>query len=148
MTQASGIKIRLYNPETDKGFVFSSFLDGLYYGNPYYREIDKASYYKNYSTVVEHLLTKQGSVPLIACLEDDEDVILGFAILEANKLNGEANSAFKGDLLHYVFVKKAWRGKGIASALVPKNVTVVSHLTKPGAAIARKKGLKFDPFTI
>lgn len=140
----SEIKLRAYNPETDKGFVFSTFLDGLYYGNDFFNSIDKQIYYKSYGEVLEALLAKTSVNVVMAVLNDDEDVILGYAILD-NEGIVEPNSTFK---LHYSFVKKMWRNKGIHRMLTRVPISTVTHVTKPGLAIARKRGWIFNPFAI
>jgi hypothetical protein len=72
----------------------------------------------------------------LAVLPDDFDILLGWA-------------CFEGDALHYVFVKQeiGARNQGIATSLVPRNVTTVTHLTKVGRRIWKKhKQVTFNPF--
>lgn len=116
--------------ETDRSFIFSTWLLGLYHGNDWFGEIDKDVYFKQYQQVIDALLKK--SEVRVACLPDEPDVVLGYV-------------AYTGNTLHWVFVKKAWRKLGIATALVPENVQVVSHLTKVGKSL-RKPTWSFNPF--
>ncbi len=129
----------LYNirdfKESDKAFVLSTFLKGLYYGDSWFSEIDKTSFMDNYKLVGESLLQK--CAVKIACLPDDEDVILGYSIL---------SSDFQAII--WVYVKEPWRKKGLGRSLVPKHPIAVTHLTKLGKALLKEKlnGTKFDPF--
>lgn len=71
----------------------------------------------------------------LAVLTDDTDVVLGWSVYE-------------GSILHFVFVKRDARKQGIGTELIPKNAEVITHLTKSGKAIWKKKHqyLKFNPF--
>lgn len=121
---------------TDLGFIFSSWLKGLYYGNDWFREIDQEAYFEKYHQIVEAILFKPTTTVTVACLVEDPDVLLGYAIYETL---GPVST------LHWVFVKPVWRKLGIAKSVVPKNVTIVTHLSKVGLNI-KPKEWKFNPF--
>lgn len=91
----------------------------------------------NYHQVVEKLITDPRNTVKVACLKDDPEIILGYAIY--NEFN-----------LHWVFVKKSWREIGIAKNLVPSNVETVTHLTKVGLSILIQKYPRadFNPFNL
>ena len=118
--------------ETDIPFIFSTWLKGLYHGNLYYKKIKQDVFYAKYHKVLESILPRY--TVRVACMEDEPDVILGYVV-------------YLGDVLHWAFVKKAWRKLGIANKLLA-DVTInkVSHLTKVGESIAKRKNLEFDPF--
>ena len=116
----------------DKSFIFSTWLLGLYHGNDWFKEIDKGIYFSTYKLIVEHLLIN--SRVMVACLPDDEDVVLGYIV-------------FKENVIHWIFVKKPWRKLGIAKLLFPSGITVCTHLTKAGKAI-KPKNISFNPFFI
>lgn len=69
----------------------------------------------------------------MACLEDEPDVVLGYVVASPG-------------VVHWIFVKKAWRELGIARKLFPQEITRVSHLTKVGEILMKKYDLYFDPF--
>lgn len=74
---------------------------------------------------------------MVACLTEDPDVLLGYAISSP-------------EALHYVFVKEAWRRRGIASRLLGpvgayKHVT---HLTEATEELRNKYRMGFNPFLI
>lgn len=117
---------------TDENFIKATMLKGLYYGNEFFRQMKQDTFFKVYGEHVGNLLAN--STVLVACLAEDPDVILGYAIVDE-------------PALHYIFVKEAWRGKGIATMLV-QNLTldVVTHLTTVGNTVRIKKLLEFNPF--
>jgi hypothetical protein len=117
----------------DANFVFSTWLKGLRFGNPWFGLIDSKIYYATYHKVIEALLGK--TTIKVACLKEDPGVILGYAV-------------YHGTRLDWVHVKKSWRNIGLAKDLVPKEITSVSHVTEIGRNIIKKRGnIVFDPFT-
>lgn len=116
----------------DFNFIFSTWLKGLRYGNELYKLIDPTIYFKQYHKVLE-LLLKSAHIK-IACLKDDPDTILGYAVST-------------GACLHWIFVKKAWRGIGIARNLMSNDISSVSHITEVGIKILKRyPGIIFNPF--
>jgi len=122
-----GIRIANYD---DTSFIYATWLRSLYYGNPWYRMIDKDTFFDKYKLVVSNLL--DNSTVAIACLKNDPEVIVGYAVLTNKRL-------------HYVYVKEAWRKLGIAKLIIPDNIESVSHLTSLGAKI-KPKNWTFNPF--
>jgi GNAT superfamily N-acetyltransferase len=120
----------------DTGFIYSTWLRGLRYGNSWFAETDREAYYKAYHKFIEDILARPAVFVTVACLKDDPETILGYSVHSSDKL-------------HWVHVKKNWRGIGIAKSLIPDTVKSVTHLTTTGLSIVRKRGnLKFDPFNI
>ena len=118
---------------SDKNFILSSWLKGLYFGNDWFSEIPANIFFKNYQKVLETILGHPDTELSVATLPDADDVILGYAV-------------HSGDTLHWVFIKGAWRKLGIARALVPKRITTVSHLTETGRSLKHKYKYIFNPF--
>lgn len=128
------VELRPYNPETDRSFVYSTWLRGLYYGNSYFNSIDKEVFFEQYERVVDHILAN--SEIIIAGLTDDGDTILGYAVLS-------------GPVAHWVHVKSPWRKKGIAKLMVAgRLLETVTHITPAGNAIRNKLKLKHNPWRI
>ncbi len=120
----------------DKSFILATWLRGLRYGNDWFLAIDSSSYFTTYHRVLEQLLSSPNSTIKVACLKDDTDVILGYSV-------------YKRDRLDWLFVKKAWRGIGIAKQLVPNDIKVVTHLTTVGRSILSKSpNIIFNPFSL
>lgn len=132
MNKKDLIAIRDYAP-TDEAFVFQTWLQGLYHGNPVYRLIDHNAYFENYRKVIESILSS-ASVR-VACLKDDPDIILGYSVIHGTKL-------------HWAHTKEAWRKIGILKDLLPANFDTVTHITTVGENILKYKfpNVKFNPF--
>lgn len=135
--KANLVEIRDFR-ESDKHFIFSTFLRGLYYGDSWFSLIPKTVFMTKYHKVLEHIMNSPNTKVSVACLKDDPEVILGYAMLDAT-----------GSTLHWVFCKKAWRSIGIAKSLVPDSISNVTHLTKTGKSIlSTKPNVQFNPFLI
>ncbi len=118
---------------SDENFLFDTWLNALRYGNEWFEEINEKQYYKAYREIIRAILARAHIQ--IACLKSDPDVILAYSISE-------------GPALHFLYTKEAWRGIGLANDLLPKDFQVVTHLTKVGRSIIRKKfpNVIFNPF--
>src|ERR1700744_4453926 len=97
----------------DRNFILATWLRGLRYGNDWFGAIESEVYFKVYQGVIETILNDPRVTVKIACLKEDPEVVLGYAIYSGNRLD-------------WVFVKKMWRGIGIAKSLIPAAITVVS----------------------
>lgn len=129
------IEIRKMKPE-DEAFIYSTWLRGLYYGNSYYRKIDKDHYMAHQSQIIAHSLEMEDV--RVAVLKDDPDVILGYAVIGTLPPRN-------GKILRWVFVKQTFRRFGIAKKLIDgENIIAVSSLTKTGDAL--RKDLLYLPF--
>jgi hypothetical protein len=125
---------------TDKNFIFTTFLRGLYEDNDFFRKMKKNIFKANYQKIIEHLLHKKESIIKIACLLEDPDVILGYAILEAD--------VGYGTFLHWVYVKHLWRKIGIARDLLKGfSIKHVTHFTNKTECFKPAR-FKFNPFLI
>lgn len=122
--------------EADRNFILATWLRGLRYGNEWFELIPKDVYFEFYQKVIETILSRPETSVKVACLKDDGDVILGYAVYSGNRLD-------------WTFVKKEWRSIGIAKSLIPKEITTVSHITALGKSILRKHPeLHFNPFAL
>jgi len=123
----------------DEAFILSTWLKGLLYGgDQVYRRIPKDIYFSNQHKLIERILTSPQAEIRLAVLKEDPDVILGYSVYRV------LESAF---VLDWVFVKKEWRGVGIAKSLMPPIVTAVTHLTRIGAGILEKNPkVIFNPY--
>ena len=96
------IKIRQFKEE-DTNFILSSWIKSSYSNITGYRE-KYGNYHKGLETIIKRKYANGEIVPYIACLDDDVDFILGFAVFGTDYT------------LHYVFVKEAFKRLGIASS--------------------------------
>lgn len=118
----------------DVPFIFATWLRGLRYGNELFGLIEADLYFDKYHEIIQKILVSPGVSVTIACLKDDSDVILGYAVST-------------GARLHWVHVKSAWRNIGIAKQLVSPDTRYVSHITRVGASILKSHPyLRFNPF--
>lgn len=122
----------------DISFIMATFLRGLYYGDSWFSTIPKDVFMSNYKVLGENLIYSDKTTVKVACLKDDSNVILGYSILSADF-----------QTVHFVFVKTAWRKKGIARSLVPAHPVTVTHLTALGKKLMTKLPTAiFNPFAI
>jgi hypothetical protein len=138
MNKSELILIRDYNKENDKAFVIATWLRGLYYGDTWFALIKKQTFMNYYAKLIEMLIDGQTTKIKVACLKEDPTVIIGYVVLSRNHDN----------ILHWAHVKKPFRGIGVAKDLTPKSVNTVTHLTKPGVSILKKKEWLFNPFLL
>ena len=93
---------------------------------------------ENYKRLAESLVTNPKNIVKIACLKEDSDVILGYSIMSDNFQTA-----------HWVYVKSAWRGKGIGKSLLPQFPTSFTHLSALGKTLMSKYPTAvFNPFKI
>jgi len=96
---------------TDMAFVFDSWLKS-YADSSFACDIDNDSYYANQQSVIVDLVKRSNVV--VAVDQEDSDHLFGWACVEQS---GPTH------IVHYVFVKHAMRGMGVArsilEALVP-----------------------------
>lgn len=128
------VSVRKFRPE-DINYILATWLRGLYYGNEFFRRIDKEGYFGVYHRLLTTLLAKSTTVVKVACLKEDPEVILGYVV-------------FDDAAIHWVHVKKEWRAIGIAKLIIPDTIKVITHLTKVGRSIADKKQYIFKPFLL
>ncbi len=129
------VTTRAYH-EGDKALVLASWLKGLYYGDSWFSLIPKDIFMKAYHALLERLLDAPGVEIKVACLKDDPEVILGYAV-------------YTNTVLHWIFVKKSWRKIGIAKMVCPAELTAVTHLTDLGKQLLRNRpGVVFNPFAL
>lgn len=123
--------------EPYRHLIYSSFLRSLRFGNDWFKDIESDLYYDVYHRVIDALLVRPESVVRLALLPDELDTCIGWSLSEEKTL-------------HYVFVKGdiEARRHGIGTALLPKEFDKITHLTKIGRDIWKKKypKVKFDPF--
>ncbi len=128
-------KVRKANPD-DISFIYATWLKSYHYDS-WTRSIAKSVYFDNYKLVIDRLLNQ--SEVLVACHPTDENVILGYCVFEPN-------------LIHYMFIKEAFRRFGIATDLIKKagvkESATITHKTQMAIPILRRKDFIFNPFIL
>jgi len=132
MNKKDLIAIRDFDPK-DTNFIYDTWLNSLRHGNDLFGLIDNVRYYEVYRAVIT-LLLKDATIK-VACLKEDDQIILGYSVS-------------RGDTLDFAYVKEMWRKLGIFTDLLPLKIKTITHLTKAGHAIWKKKfpDAIFDPF--
>lgn len=124
--------------ESDKNFILATLLRGLYYGETWFSDIPKDLFMDNYKVIASALVSSPKVIIKVACIPEDTDTIIGYSVLSSDY-----------QTVHFVYVKSAWRLKGVGKSLVPAHPQFVSHLTKLGKDLLTKiKPAVFNPFSI
>lgn len=132
------VKIRYAGPG-DLNFIKATWLRSLRFGSKMHKNIPSDLYYKRYGAFIEDTF-KRTTIGLVACLPDDSDLVLGYAILEV----------YKPDVcvLHWTYVKKPFREQGIATKLLSQHmIDAYSHQTKCSKFITKERWA-YNPFLI
>lgn len=138
MSDFSGLYNIRDGAENDKNFVLATFLRGLYYGDSWFSEIPKDIFMDNYKKIASAMVNSPKVCLKIACLPDDPNVILGYSMLSDDH-----------KVIFWIYVKAAWRKKGIGYSLFPNNsVTTANHLSSLGRGLIKKYNLIFNPFAL
>lgn len=130
--------------DTDFPYILDTFLNGARF--PTFGKMVGKVYYRRYKPVLRALI-KRSSV-LIACLPEDPDTIVGYAVHE--KL---------GDIpvLHWIHTRAAFGGQGIAREILQNcissfgsSLTMVSHVPPKTDfyQLSQKHAVQLDPFLV
>lgn len=95
----------------DKDFVFSTWLKSYKYSSYFAQRIKKYYFFKYHQKVLDAIWERETSHCLIACLKEDESVILGYIVVER----------FEKPILHFIYVKSNFRNFGIAKSLIDES---------------------------
>ena len=131
------IKIRDFKQE-DVSFVLDFWLKNYYkFGTGY--KPSWTIFFKYHQAQIIKLNSEGKLICQIACLPDDEDVILGFAVYGVDYS------------LHYIGVKESFKRLGIAKTLLKKffkdrSEITVSHWTKDLQKLESLYKLKYNPY--
>lgn len=124
---------------SDLPFIYKTWLNSYCGDSAIGKSVRKSVFHRDYAKVIDRILTDSGV--LIACQPDDPKVIYGYLVFEPR-------------LLHYCFVKEAFRFSGIAKSLVVKavgvqNLHVYTHHTGHLKPILEKYPfLTYNPFVL
>lgn len=125
----------------DTPFIFSGWLESYANSSPLTVNIPKTLFFDGHRALITPLLSNAQVV--VACLPDDPGVLLGFACGEP--VDG---------LLHYVYVKAAFRRMGVATRLVDAlgikvGACSCTHWTYDLSRLKQKlSGLQFNPYLL
>ena len=130
--------------ESDRDYVVRSTLYSFLNGSEEAKRIHKDSYMRAHNKTINGLLDNCECV--IMCDSEDSDLIYGFAIYEKLK---------DYDVLHYIYVRKDFRTKGVAHKMLDhmkssNDSLAMSHLTDDFKPAKLKKywpgKIIYDPY--
>lgn len=127
----------------DVSFIFATWLRSYRHSSTFAKKISNDIYYARHHLVIDLILKRPGSKVLVAHPKDEPDVILGYVVTEK-----QPDGA---DIVHYTYVKKAFRQMGIAGALwkdLSKQNYIITHYTTDADWLVRKYNLTYDPYRI
>lgn len=126
--------LRPVRPE-DLAYIYSTIMPSAWLGNPFFKKIKREIFFPNYRVIVDSIIQNQNTEILVSCFMEDPNLILGYSIT-------------CGDILHYIYVKGAYRRKGLGKLLIPthKKINKVTHYTTMGDYL--DLSLELDPFVI
>lgn len=126
----------------DEGFIYSTWLNHYKHSSKFASRIKFDLYYSKHHSIIERILARKAKV-LIAYPLDEPDIIIGWACYEG------ANDR---PLLHFIFVKRAFRQMGVASRLLKGldlNNLAFTHLTHDGELLLKKYPyFQYDPYAL
>lgn len=122
--------------EQDISFIYATWLNSYRTGSQLASDTKKSIFFDNYKQVIDQILIE--SEVHVACLIDDLNVIIGYSVSDLG-------------LLHYIFVKEAFREMGVAKSLYQwiESPTVFTHRTNSIEKILSKHAeLIYNPFAL
>ena len=120
----------------DIPFIYATMLNSLRVDSVIGSSTRKSVFYNEYNPILDNILLNARVT--VACLPDDSNVILGYAIHD-------------GNLLHYVYIKEAFRLQGIAKDLYQHigQPNIITHETKTAMPIiANSVNFIYNPFIL
>lgn len=125
-------------PSNYQGVVIARWLNSLKKHSEIFKRAEKDSYYKAYEPYIKVILSRPNVKVRLAVLEEDHDVVFGW-------------SASEPKILHYVHVQPPYNGHGISYDLIPKDIEIISHVTKHWDKCFTDRNnrfskVKFNPF--
>lgn len=127
---------------SDLNFIQNSWGSSYYKGAEYVAFMSPKEFNQQHRPIREEILRRPTVAIIVACDTHDEDLILGWVIVE--KGSGE------GLVLHYLYVKEAFKGEGVADELLKKALPgkpiMVTHMTDRARKIIGKKKAMFKDY--
>ena len=139
------IKFRPYVKHTDQAFVFSTWLRNYKHSSYFAKGIRSSIFFPGHQKLLELLFDKPTLKVFIAHPTDDDQTILGYLVAEFHH---------KAPVIHFIFIKEAFRNMGIATLLLnhaeinPDNFHF-THWTMPMDEIIRKHpNIRYNPYCL
>lgn len=127
MDEAYSLSIvtRSFEPQLDQAMVYATWRNGRYYGSRDRQHTNTKDEFRRLTKEIHEILHK--ATVRVACLEESPEVIIGYVVYTHNHLD-------------WIYVKEDYRRQGIASLILPKQITTITaYPTKLGANLWAKK---------
>lgn len=140
------IQTRSYRPETDKAFIYSTWLKNYKYSSYFAKRIKPAIFFAGHHSILDHLLAKPTIKVLIASSRDNADDIYGYVAYEPKQDDK--------NVVHFIFVKDAFRNMGVARTLfeiakLKLETLSITHWTFPVDEFIRKYPMiTYNPYEL
>lgn len=138
----AGYTLRPYRA-SDSNFIQNSWGASYYKGAEFVTFLSPREFNAQHRLVREEILKSPHTVIIVACGKEDEDLILGWILMQKPK--------GKGVILHYLYVKEAFKGEGVSEELLKlarlQKPVLVTHMTDRARKIIMKKYEHFEDFT-
>ncbi len=121
--------------ESDLNFIMSSWGHSYYKGYTYQYMLSPKDFHLFHRPLRENIIKRPTVATIICSAEIDPDLIIGWIMVEKPE-------NYPGIIIHYVYVKEAFKGRGIASELYKSVVPLIgpvfhSHTTERAERIIK-----------
>lgn len=100
-------------------------------------------FHYHHRPIRENILKKPDIAIIVCVSKEDGDTILGWILVEKPK---KTNAM----ILHYIYVKQAFKSEGLANELIKRSLTgplvLMTHMTEKAARIMHKKNERFRDY--
>jgi hypothetical protein len=122
----------------DVPFLINSWIKSYWDGGVTLRYVDRVSYFASHHRIIEAVLSRPETAVTVIHPEGEPRVIVAYLVQGPG-------------VVHYVYVKNAFRHLGLARTLigdVNKDIGAVTHLTTKAERILSKNGIhyRFNPY--
>lgn len=117
--------IRRFNEDLDIPFIYSTWRDTLWFDEKRNDE-DSPEFYRTTNRQIKKILNKPNIIIKIACLKNDPNFIVGYAVMTEENLE-------------WVYVKFDFRGDGVANLLCKHIKSITYPFTKVAKEIIQNK---------
>lgn len=129
--------------ENDIPFIQSSWASSYYKGARYNELLTPEEFHLHHRPIREAFFKRGSSAVIICASIEDQDLIIGWIAVEKPKSS-------PGLILHYLYVKQAFKGEHIASELIgralPTEPIMFTHLTEKAAKLMNKDLKRFNNY--
>lgn len=127
---------------SDINLIQNSWSSSYYKGAEYVGFMSPKEFNQQHRPIREEILRRPSATIIVACNSKDEDLILGWVLVEKREE--------PGIVLHYLYVKEAFKGWDVSDELLkkalPDKPIMVTHMTDRARKIIGKKKALFKDY--